>query len=318
MKDTMAQDQHYSQFYANPLYLNPSLAGANLCPRLLFNYRNQWPSLPNSYKNYSCSFDSYFKAISGGAGVLFNNDKAGDGNLSNNRISFIYAYKLKISHNTYLQTGFEGTYSQYSIDWNNFVFGDMIDMNSGMVNQNSTGEAPPSKTSLGIADFSTGFVINVNKFYYAGLAVHHLSEPQISFYPGSSDNTLFRKYTFHAGASIDLTNNAYKTDYSKGLIFSPNILYQQQKNARQFAVGLYLNKFPFVGGIWIRNNFVNFDALIALIGIQHKNIKFGYSYDLTISRIGNVSGGAHEVSTAVHFRCAKKRNQPGAIKCPEF
>ena len=36
----MAQDPHFSQFYANPLYLNPALTGSSIGPRYLLNYRN--------------------------------------------------------------------------------------------------------------------------------------------------------------------------------------------------------------------------------------------------------------------------------------
>jgi hypothetical protein len=32
-----AQDVHFSQFYANPVYLNPAFAGANVCPRIVTN-----------------------------------------------------------------------------------------------------------------------------------------------------------------------------------------------------------------------------------------------------------------------------------------
>ena len=38
-----AQDPAFSQFYANPLYLNPAFAGTNICPRVNLNYRDQWP-----------------------------------------------------------------------------------------------------------------------------------------------------------------------------------------------------------------------------------------------------------------------------------
>ena len=57
--ETSAQDYTYSQFYANPLYLNPAMAGSEYCPRLILNYRNQWPSLPEAFVSYSASFDRY-------------------------------------------------------------------------------------------------------------------------------------------------------------------------------------------------------------------------------------------------------------------
>jgi hypothetical protein len=47
-------------------------------------------------------------------------------------------------------------------------------------------------------------------------------------------------------------------------------------------------------------------------------MKFGYSYDLTLSKLSDGSGGAHEVSLALLIGCNKKRRRPGAIKCPEF
>ena len=34
-----AQDPIFSQFYANPLYLNPAMAGSAVCPRLNLNYK---------------------------------------------------------------------------------------------------------------------------------------------------------------------------------------------------------------------------------------------------------------------------------------
>ena len=43
--DLKAQDPQFTQFYANPLYLNPAFAGTARCPRICMNYRNQWPNL---------------------------------------------------------------------------------------------------------------------------------------------------------------------------------------------------------------------------------------------------------------------------------
>ncbi|MFN5148175.1 MAG: type IX secretion system membrane protein PorP/SprF, partial [Flavobacteriia bacterium] len=64
-----AQDPTFTQFYANPLYLNPALAGSYGCSRFALNYRNEWPALSGNYVTYSASYDQYFKNISGGFGL---------------------------------------------------------------------------------------------------------------------------------------------------------------------------------------------------------------------------------------------------------
>ena len=76
-----AQDPQFTQFYANPLYLNPALAGSNICPRICINYRNQWPGISGTYVTTSASFDRYIFGIKSGIGVLVTNDAAGQGTL---------------------------------------------------------------------------------------------------------------------------------------------------------------------------------------------------------------------------------------------
>ena len=72
-----AQDVVFSQFYANPLYLNPALAGNASDPRLTFNFRNQWPALNASFVTYSAGFDQHFDALSGGVGLHVLTDQIG-------------------------------------------------------------------------------------------------------------------------------------------------------------------------------------------------------------------------------------------------
>src|SRR5256885_16199202 len=92
-----AQDPEFTQFYANPLYLNPAFAGSARCPRLNLNYRNQWPALSGTFVTSSASFDQHFDGLSGGLGLLVLNDKAGEGTLTTTNISLMYSYQLNIT-----------------------------------------------------------------------------------------------------------------------------------------------------------------------------------------------------------------------------
>ena len=82
LQEVKAQDPQFTQFYANPLYLNPAFAGVARCPRFILNYRNQWPSIPGNYVTYSASYDQHIDALSGGVGILVTNDVAGQGTLN--------------------------------------------------------------------------------------------------------------------------------------------------------------------------------------------------------------------------------------------
>ena len=77
-----AQDPEFTQFYANPLYLNPAFAGTAIGPRFCINYRNQWPGVSGTFVTYAASYDEHFDGIGGGIGGQIWKDRAGDGRLS--------------------------------------------------------------------------------------------------------------------------------------------------------------------------------------------------------------------------------------------
>ena len=92
----------------------------------------------------------------------------------------------------------------------------------------------------------------------------------------------------------------------------------KQQDFEQLNYGLYFTKYPFVGGLWFRQGFSNADAFIVLVGLETGVVKIGYSYDLTVSRLTEASGGAHEVSFAVKFGCPVKIKRIRRINCPAF
>jgi type IX secretion system PorP/SprF family membrane protein len=300
-KYALAQDPEFTQFYANPLYLNPALAGSNICPRININYRNQWPGISGTYVTTSASFDRYVFRIKSGIGLLVTNDNAGNGTLKTTNVSGIYSKQIPINRNFSINAGFQATYGQKSIDWNKLTFGDMIDERRGFVKYSEEIEGNGKKSYV---DFSAGAVA-FSKYIFIGFAAHHLTQPDEGLMGNSK---LPIKYTGHAGAIIPVGDKSNETS------ISPNILYQQQQDFRQLNLGVYITKGALVGGLWYRHS----DSFIMLIGIQHGVFKAGYSYDITISKLTSASAGSHELSVGMNFYCKKPRPKYRPGVCPSF
>lgn len=313
-----AQDPEFSQYYANPLYLNPAYAGSTECGRLGLNYRNQYPSLSNAYVTYNVSYDQSMPKISSGFGFLIMSDAQGDGGLIRTSAAAFYSYNLKVSKAVNIRFGAKGAYYQEKLNWNKFTFASQIDPTTGNINPDS-GEPPPPKDNISVVDFSAGLVMNYTDKFFAGVAVDHLTQPSLSFY--NDDNSkLPMKITVNGGVLINATSGGLGNAYGGDLIIQPNVLYMQQENFHQLSAGLYINKYPFVVGTWFRHNFQNPDAVVALFGITYNNLRIGYSYDFTVSQIGDKAGGAHEISFAWDFCLYKEsaRKHIKAIKSPSF
>jgi type IX secretion system PorP/SprF family membrane protein len=296
-----SQDISFSQFYANPLYLNPAFAGTAKCPRVNINYRNQWPSIGKTFISYSASYDQHVTALSGGLGLLVTQDNAGDGTLKTTNVGGMYSYQLNVNRKFSLKAGLQVSYFQKSLNFDKLRFGDQINDRSGFIYP--TQEQADRRSRSGI-DFSAG-VMGYGKKYFFGLAAHHLNQPDESFVKGPS--RLPMKITGHLGGVIPL-------DRDGDMSVSPNILFQKQANFQQLNLGVYLKKSVFVLGFWYRNK----DAFIALAGVQTKFFKFGYSYDVTISKLNNSTGGAHEITMSIIADCKPKKKKFRTISCPVF
>lgn len=306
------QDLAFSQFYANPVYLNPALAGNKICPRVNLSYRNHYPALGGHYVSYCAGADMYVDAISGGLAVQACADMSSMlGSFSGNAV---YSYRLKVSRKITLNAALQAGYFQYRLNWENLIFEDMIVPGTGEIIAGS--ESPPGRMNVGDIDFSTGMVMGYNERLYIGVAAHHITMPDLAFYQGNTSR-LDMRLTVHAGALFDLEEGLRGSENEK-LSFSPNIVYMQQGDFHQLNGGMYVNFYPFVTGLWLRHNFENPDALIVLLGFQQPEFKIGYSFDLTVSKMKIPAGGAHEISFVWFLPCMKKEFKYKAIKCPSF
>ncbi len=301
LKNVQAQDPEFTQFYANPLYLNPAFAGSNICPRITMNYRNQWPGISGTYVTTSLSADRFVYGIKSGIGILVMNDRAGQGTLNTTNISGIYSYQWRPTRSFAINVGFQATYGQKKLDWSKLTFGDMIDERRGFVKNT---EEVPGRSQRSFVDISAG-AVGFSKRFFVGFAAHHLNEPDEGIVYSSK---LPRKYTAHAGAIIPVGDKGSETT------ISPNILYQQQQDFRQLNLGVYITKGSLVGGLWYRNQ----DSFIVLLGLQHGIFKIGYSYDVTVSKLTNATAGSHEISLGMQFTCKKPKPKYRPGVCPSF
>lgn len=299
-----AQDPEFTQFYANPLYLNPALAGNKLCTRVGINYRVQWPGVYGTYNTIGVSIDKLAYKLKSGIGLMVVNDRAAKGTLNTTGIGLIFNPTIPIKPGVSISAAIQAGYWQKTVNWSKLTFGDMIDPRRGFVN---TTDEVPGVSTVGNFDLAAGMVFNTRHFF-AGVAMHHILEPNESFLGGTSK--LPRKYTAHAGANIPLSHGRYEDE----TYISPNILYQVQGDFQQMNLGLYAKKGAIVGGLWYRGN----DSFIILLGLESGKTRIGYSYDVTISKLTNATAGAHEISLGYTFSCKvpPKKYRPGI--CPSF
>ena len=109
--------------------------------------------------------------------------------------------------------------------------------------------------------------------------------------------------------------------------------FKNQGMFRQLDLGAYFTLAPLVIGTWYRGVPIeksasgtggNRESVVVLLGYRKDHFSIGYSYDLTISKLGLPSGGSHELSLAYLFDLNSssiqktyqkfKRN----LSCPKF
>lgn len=327
-----SQDPQFTQFYAAPLYLNPSFAGATLESRAIANGRVQWAGLTNPFVTYAVSVDHNLEKLRSGIGFLAYLDKAGAGGLSSTSISGIYSYKIQAYNKWVVRPSIQFTYGSRSVDYYKLTFGDQLDLQgaTGIV----TEETFDNDNRVSFFDFSSGVLVH-NESVWLGLSGHHLNRPNEALNGGESQIPV--KVSLHGGIKLDLTNRVYRNHgKSRDKSITPAFMYKMQGKFDQLDLGLYYHFEPLVVGAWYRGlpvfkrykaGYGNSDAMAFLIGVKQDNFSVGYSYDLTVSRLGpSNTNGSHEISLSYTFggddgrrnKKPKMRRRDMVIPCPKF
>ncbi|MCU0450666.1 MAG: PorP/SprF family type IX secretion system membrane protein [Bernardetiaceae bacterium] len=308
-----AQDFNFTQFYASPLHLNPAMAGTTPHYRLSAIYRNQWPSVPGAFQAFQASFDYNIDEANSGFGLLLSNSWVPANGLTNPIFSGHYSFFIPINREWVARLGVSAGLNGWSQDRTDLTFEDQL------VTGGPTAEPLRVRGRVRF-DVGTGALI-YNRYFWAGLGVHHLNRPSQSFFD-DGDERLAMRWSGHLGGRIPLRS----TRTEDLMYLAPAAVYQRQGLFDHLDLGINYYFKPMLVGLWYRGipiqrnvrGRVNQDMIAGLVGVRVGNFMFTYSYDVTISGFGG-SGGAHEISVILSPPY-DKRNKRGTrhIDCPVF
>ncbi|MFT4660802.1 MAG: type IX secretion system PorP/SprF family membrane protein [Patiriisocius sp.] len=317
--ETNGQDYQLTQFYSAPTLLNPGFTGNTVQSRFVSNYRNQWTNIPGTFSTYSLSYEHFASKINSGLGVRIMHDRAGSGGLGYSSVAVMYAYELQLNYNLFFRPGISMGRSFSTLNYNRLVFGDQLSRpgSSSTIEQY---EDP----RISYYDMNIGGVLYSHNFWF-GLSASHVNKPNNSLLGYQS--TLPMLISAHGGYRQNLQFKS-RSKSRKAILYAFN--YKNQLDFDQFDLGMYYEHDPLIIGFWYRglpgvksNEYsrINHDSFAILLGYQLREIKFGYSYDITISPLISNSGGSHEISIIHEFAKPKKRkysNRKRIIPCARF
>jgi type IX secretion system PorP/SprF family membrane protein len=317
----LAQDPQFTQFYASPLFLNPAFTGLTYEHRFTANYRNQWPGVKTGYTTYMASYDYNMASLKSGIGGFVLQDRAGSSNLVTTMEGFNFAYSTKVNRYSEFRGGLMLAMAQKKLDYTSLVFNDQIITGSGP----GSSQDARNTQAINYADIGAGALYNTNVFW-AGISAKHLNQPSTSM-SGNTD-ALPVSLSAHGGYRFILSaKNLGRTKIEEFVSASVNIRSEQKYS--QLDIGAYYFKKVINLGLWYRGlpfkrykpGYPTRESLALLIGLEipEKSLRVGYSFDLTLSRLGlNSSYGAHEISIVYEIAKKRKRTRRVLVSCPKF
>jgi type IX secretion system PorP/SprF family membrane protein len=315
-----AQDPSFSQFFASPLNINPALTGVIKGKwRVISNFRDQWAGPAFPYITSTVSYDTKIlknkipESSVFGLGVMLMHDDAMSSVLKSNYASLNLSYNIKIAEGAgdhRLGIGFGITYASKNVDYSRLDFAHQF--NGRVFDTNlPTGEAALSNMTPYFS-ISAGFLYSyIAQFadFDFGVAAYHINKPKQTFLE-DPNQYLPERYVVHAN---------YDNFLSDKVVLNANGIYQIQSHADYFSIGggigyilseegedeLIVN-----GGVWYWSN----NAIVPYVGLVYKNLQFGFSSDITISKLAATAGPPKSFEFSIIIRGDNKPS--GIIWCP--
>jgi type IX secretion system PorP/SprF family membrane protein len=343
-----AQEAVFAQYYYSPMHLNPAMTGVFKGQyRFNANYRQQWGGIfgDKSIQTYHTSLDYRIRVVDEdyfSIGVNALNDETGSyARIKTQRGNFSLAYLKQLGGgrysgvSQYLSAGAQVGVGQHFANLDGVWFDRQYDSVNVAVNSGlSSGEVIPQSNmymdyNLGIMFYS---IWEEKRSFYAGISIHHLSQPNISFFGDSKEN-LRRRITFNTGGEIpfgkelSILPSAMFTVQGPSMTSSfgaqlryANLQWDDDIAIRVGMQGRIANKYLSIltkEGKSVQSGTSILTDAVSLTGtLELNNLLIGASYDMHVSTIKTPtnSRGAWELSLI--YTGAEKRRVK--TECPRF
>ena len=283
------QDPQFSLNRFNQLTVNPGFAGSSGLINFSILNRYQWVGFPGAPVTTVFNTDASVHLIGNndGIGLSVVNDEIGfEKNIS---VGLNYSWRAQVGNGS-LGSGISvGLMNKnINLDMTGIDGSDLINLSDPALPQ---GEAGGVLTDLGIGLFYQ------NKNYELALSVRHLNQPVLSF--GESGRYSIRRHYYMGGSyTLQMANERLEA--------LPSFFFKTDATTWQADINMIVQYDKRLwGGVGYRIG----DAIIITAGAELFNgIKFGYSYDMSISSLSRYNAGSHEFFLAYSILLYKKRS----------
>jgi type IX secretion system PorP/SprF family membrane protein len=273
------QENHFTQFMYNKLYLNPAYSGARGVPSVTAIYRSQWVGFEGAPQSILASFNGPFLSKRVGVGVNISHLKIG---LQRDFFaSLAYSYDLVAEEEVSLRVGLSGSLRSLG-----FAYNEAQAVQSGDL----------SVEDQRINDFygnvGAGVYGTIMERYYFGISVPRLYSNAIGLSNINAETLAKESQHFYgmAGAIFPL---------SEDINLMPAVLLKYVKNA-PFDADINVNldiKRKFTAGISYRLGGDGSGDSVDLLAFWQAAPQFaiGAAYDFTLSGLKDYNAGSFEV-----------------------
>lgn len=310
-----AQDPIFTQYSLIPETLNPGFTGFQYNWRAGLLHRRQWPD-GNRVIDTDYGFLNKMVGEHAGLGMTVLNHREAFTNYNYLQINAAYSYKVELNYEWSFRPGLEVGYGRKNYNFSNLLLEDQINTNTGAINTTSVDAGVTDQRNfINFIDISAGFLID-NESGWFGATLKHLNRPNISFLnEGNVPLDLF--LTVHGGYAFNIENtpSGIFPENTK-LLITANYMRQSQFNRLDIGSALKFNSIIF-GATAVLNperkspNSHILTSINPYASVHFGNFTFGYSYDVSTSKIGHTQG-IHELSLTWQLRfcetCVAKVN----------